>query len=230
MNTAENLLKTLENHPLTKQILAEKAAETIERRKEAVSKIAELRIELENTPTPETGTADLRAELAAVEGKVRELREGINIKAMQVRGKRLQIEGEIKSAEVVLLSSYDERIDQAIEHFRELHEKFRQTKPSKQKYKGERNLFTETETFSTITNTDAIIQAMSYCLESISTLEGMKQSAEVDLEVIEALKAGVPSIDTFEEVTGTRTMPGLKGVNPLWAFPSDSEHEWRLGN
>jgi chromosome segregation ATPase len=228
MNTAENLLKTLENHPLTKQILAEKAAETIERRKEAVSKIDELRIELENTPAPETGTADLRAELAELEGKARELRKEIDMKAVQIRGTRLELEGAINRAKYELLESYDERLDAAIEHFRALHEKIRQTKPTRQGYKGERNLIAETETFVTATNVSAIRAALDYCRESISELEGMKLSAQFDHERVEALKAGVPSIEGFEEITGTRTMPGLKGVNPLWAFPGDSEYEWSM--
>lgn len=228
MNTAENLLKTLENHPLTKQILAEKEAETLEIRRDAVQKMTEFRAELEATPLPETATEDLRAELSRLEAETERLRREIGTKTAEIWGKRYEIERDIRGAEKVLLQSYDERIDQAIDYFRELHEKIRHTEPSKQKYNGERNLFTETETYSTITNMGAIIKAMDYCRESILELEAMKLSAKLDLDRIEALKAGVPSLDTFEEITGSRPMPGSKGVNPLWGLPGDSEYEWSM--
>ncbi len=229
MNIPENLLKTIENHPLTKQILAEKAAETLEKRREAVQKLGALKAEIEAMPTPGAGTEELRAELAEVERKALELRKEIDMKAVQIRGTRLEIEGAINRAKYELLESYDERLDAAIEHFRALHEKIRQTKPTRQGYRGERNLFAETETFVTTTNAPAIKKALDYCRESILELEGMKLNADLNIDRIEALKAGVPSIEGFEEITGTRVLPGSKGVNPLWALPSDSEHEWRIG-
>jgi len=229
MNNAESILKTLENHPLTQQILAEKAAETIERRKEAVSKIAELTAELEATATPEAGTEGLRVELSRLEAETERVRGEIRTKTADIWGKRYEIERDIRGAETVLLQSYDERLDVAIEHFRTLHEKIRQTEPTRQGYKGERNLIAETETFITATNAPAIKEALNYCRESILELESMKLSADLDIDRIEALKAGVPSLVTFKEVTGTRTMPGSKGVNPSWSLPSDSEHEWRIG-
>lgn len=50
MNNPEELLRTIENHPLTQKIIEEKEAETLAKRKDAVQRMAEATAELEAMP------------------------------------------------------------------------------------------------------------------------------------------------------------------------------------
>ena len=50
----------------------------------------------------------------------------------------------------------------------------------------------------------------------------------LDIERIEVLKKGIPSIDIYTEYTGEKPIPDTT-PNPIHALPSYSEMDWTIG-
>ncbi len=226
---SKELLKTIEGHPLTQQILAEKAAELLKKRTEAASKIAELKAELSELPTPYTVAEKEEQELREIEARAQKLRAEITRKKAETISKRLFTENLIGNLEAELLNSADSRIDREIELFRGLHAKFMQIKPSARFEGKKQNLIDMTEKTTAASNQKAIVKALAYCRNAIKTLESMKLEPELNIEKIEQLRADVPNIDEFTETTGSRPIPGSKLPSARDLLPSDDEMDWKIG-
>lgn len=228
MNSAE-ILQTIENHPLTKQILAEKAAELLKKRTEAASKIAELKAELEGLPAASDVAANEERELKRLEQEAADLRAEITRKKAETISKRLFTENLIGNLEAELLNSADSRIALEIEFFQDLHAKFMQIKPSARFEGKKQNLIDMTEKTTAASNQKAIAKALAYCRKAVKTLESMKLEPELNIEKIEQLRADVPNIDEFTETTGSRTIPGSKIPGLLDQLPADTTVDWKIG-
>lgn len=215
MNNPEELLRTIENHPLTQKIIEEKEAETLAKRKDAVQRMAEATAELEAMPSPEAGTAPLRAELAELEAKTKELKAEINRLGAELWQCRTVKGNEIRDAEAVLLESYDKRIDEAITFFRDKLDWLREPgRISTQAAGAEKNIFTEKKTVKVRTNERRILASLEYCRNAIKDLEGLKLEADFDNQAVEDLKRGIPPIDIYDEITGEKDISG-KEAKPL---------------
>lgn len=228
MNSAE-ILQTIESHPLTRQILAEKQAELLKKRTEAASKIAELKAELESLPMASDVAAEQEKELHEFEQKIKDLRDQIGRKMAEMRSRRLDAETLISNLEGELFDTADEKIDSEIQFFQDLHQKLL-NKQSSSRFAGkETNLIDMSETITVATTQKAIVKALGYCRNAIKTLESMKLEPELNIEKIEQLRADVPNIDEFTETTGSRPIPGSRIPDPVDLLPSDDLMSWRIG-
>ena len=224
----EALRKTIEASPLTQQIIAEKAAEVLSKRKAAAEKIETLKkLQVDIIPKRDE-IEELVAKLAILDEERRTLQAAINQKQAVLARERQDIEGDIRQQQEILYSTYDPRIDEALEFFRNKLDDLR--KPGRISTRGlecVKNLFMWSKTLTTETNEGAVLGAMRYCLAAIKGLEELKLSAEFHIEKIQELKAGLPSIEVYQEVTGEKSMEKIN-TDPRSLFKSDSQMAWEL--
>jgi hypothetical protein len=225
----KELLKDAQDHPLMKQILAEKAAATLATRTEAAGKIEALKKEREEVipgllADIEVKEADYLKAKAAADAAL------FAAQALKARlySARLDLDSDIRQHEVVLYETADPLIDEAQEFFRGKSDSLRVPKIINTSVMAvETNIFTMKKKLTGQTNLPAIQAALAYCQAAIKELEGMKLSPALDLERIETLKAGIPKVDVYIESTGEKPMD-LYAQNPLAGFPSDSQHDWTM--
>ena len=216
------LLKEAEDSPIVKTLRAEKAAETLSRRREVAGKIEVLRNE-ESAVLPKL-QADLQ-EKEAVYAAAKTVLEGAAVKfqaaTLALRQARLTFDTAIRTCEAALLQNYDPMIDESLLFFRDKLDFLRTPgRISRNAIGAERNIFTEKKTVKQESNVPAINSAMAYCRAAITELEYMKLAPAVDAEKIAALKAGVPKIDVYTEYTGEKPFPRVNTV---------SRTDWSIG-
>ena len=219
---AEKLLAELNEHPLTKKLRDDKAAETLATRREVAGRIEVLRND-ECAVLPKL-QADLQ-EKEAVYAAAKTVLEGAAVKfqaaTLALRQARLTFDTAIRTCEAALLQNYDPMIDESLLFFRDKLDFLRTPgRISRNAIGAERNIFTEKKTVKQESNVPAINSAMAYCRAAITELENMKLAPAVDAEKIAALKAGVPKIDVYTEYTGEKPLPR---VNPV------SRTDWSIG-
>jgi len=219
---AEKLLAELNDHPLTKKLREDKAAETLATRREVAGKIEVLRNE-ESAVLPKL-QADLQ-EKEAVHAAAKTVLEGAAAKvqaaALALRLARLTFGTTIGSCEASLYESADPAIDTAILFFKDKLDWLRTPgRISRNAVGAVRNIFTEKKTVKEESNVPAINSAMTYCLAAITELENMKLAPAVDAERIAGLKAGIPKIDVYMEYTGEKPLPRVNTV---------SRTDWSIG-
>lgn len=225
------LLKEAEGHPMMKAILAEKAAETLAKRQEAAGKIEVLKKERDEV------VLKLQADLDGKEAKFKKAKAALDAAVGEWNAARAalssetnQRDNEVRQQETVLIETADPAIDEAITFFRDKFDYFWSPGRISSDYvKGERNLISMTETIVVESNVQAIHDAMKYCQAAIKELEKMKLSPALDPGWIEEMKVVIPRIDIFIETTGTKPIPGSKGINPKDLLKSDSQLDWEMG-
>ena len=135
---------------------------------------------------------------------------------------KADLERKRQAVEVSLYSTYDSRIDEALDFFRTKLDDLRKPgKVSTRAMGATRNLFTLTKEVRTESNYDAVLEAAAYCRDAVAQLELMKLIPEFPEAEIEALKEGIPSIDRYQEYTAERPMP--KDAPLGAAAPTDYE-------
>jgi hypothetical protein len=92
---------------------------------------------------------------------------------------------------------------------------------------GETNLIFWKKKVKAESNKNAVLSAMRYCQDAIETLGDWKLIPELDPAEIERLKAEIPSVDDYEEITGEKPLDRIAG--PLAGFPSGSQTDWEVG-
>jgi Skp family chaperone for outer membrane proteins len=227
----EKLLKTIEAHPLTKQIIAERAAETLVRRKEAAGKIEVLKKEREEV------IPRLQSDIDAKEAKYLKAKAALDADLGELQkvktalsSERNSFDTDIRNQEAILIQSADPAIDAAITFFQDKLDWLRS--PGRISSRGmtvERNLITDTKTLTTETNEGGVLTALAYCQAAIKRLEALKLSPEFHIEGIQELKDALPSIEVYQEVSGEKPLPGSKGINPRHLLKSDSQLDWEMG-
>jgi len=204
----EKLLKTIEGHPLTKQIIAERAAETLARRKETAGKIEVLKKEREEV------IPRLQSDIDAKEAKYLKAKAALDADLGELQkvkaalsSERNSFDTDIRNQEAILIESADPAIDAAITFFQDKLDWLRSPgRISRTAGGAERNIFTWKKTVKEESNAPAVRDALAYCQAAIKALEQMKLTPALDVEKIERMKTGVPSIDVYTEVTGEKPM------------------------
>jgi hypothetical protein len=136
----------------------------------------------------------------------------------------------ISTQEQILTNSADPQIDEGINFFMEKLEWLRSPgRISHNMTGGEKNIYTETVTFTQETNIPAINEALGYCRAAIKELERMKLEPALDLQKIEAMKKAIPSIDIYSEATGEKPIENSKGRSFASYFKSADQHDFEVG-
>lgn len=208
MERLEELRKTIEASPLTQQIIAEKAAAIPATRQEATGKIEALQKE-RDTVIPK-----LQADMEKEEAKYLKTNDVLNASTEEWRTARATLSSESQSfdsaisrQEQILIESADPLIDETIQFFRDKLDYLRSPgRISRIAGESEKNIITETKTVKEETNENVINSALQYCLAAIKELERMKLTPALDMEKIERMKAGIPSIDVYTEYQGEKPM------------------------
>jgi hypothetical protein len=216
----EELRKTIEEHPLTAQIRADQAAETLKKRQAAA---AEIEILEKDTGTLEKLQAEidrLAARLPDLEREKNEVQKAINSKKWEFSQTKFDREREISRLKEVLYSCYDPAIDQTIDFFRERFEALRRKKISSQTIREGTDIFTLTKKLKSFSNYAAVNGALTYLRVAIEILEKMKLEPAFAPAKIEILKKEIPDTETLQELEVEKPLP--KTPDPLHSLPSDS--------
>jgi|GEM_PF-1473294 len=223
----ESLRKTIEASPLTQQIIAEKAAATLATRQAAANEIEILRTERDEV------IPKLQADLKTKEAKYLEAKTALDAATGEFQTARAALSSKshvfdiaITNHEAILYETASFEINEAVAFFTEKLDFLRSPGRISRTAGGSvSNIFTMKRTTKEESNADAVKGVLSYCQAAIKELERMKLTPALDVEKIERIKAGVPSIDIYTEVTGER--PLSRPPDPLAALPSDSEIDWK---
>ncbi len=191
----------LRNHPLTRQILAEKAAETIGRRTGIAAKISELRTELKVASGPDQALIDMQAEIDRLEHKRAAVWKKFTAAYATRRGKIQGLQAQIAAAEADLLADYDPQIDEAIEFFRGHLDKLRMpsTIRSVEHKRTPKSPLNNKQEIYRSSNVPSVLEAVTYCRDALAELEAMKLLPAVDAGRIETLMESVPDHSVYEE-------------------------------
>jgi len=226
MEKAE-LPEWMEKHPLTQKIKADHEEARIKGREEIVREIEALQEERRAIPCTDDAVEGIREAIKKKEKEIEALRVEAGKRAAEAYRRRLDVENRIDRLQGDLLESVDPILNEEVKYYQAVYDKLRDPRKIKtQKYKGGRNLFTETEQIITATNADAIAEALKYCMAAMEEIGKMKFQAEPDTERLKALRENIPNAEELRETIGTRTLPGLKTPDPFARFRSDSEIEW----
>lgn len=230
MNQGTETVTLTKDHPLLKKYNAEAAAENLKIREKAAKELEALEEELRQT------APKLHAEVERTEAEAREAKAAFDKAAVAARQAvnasvtaTMAIEHRKNRPRGVLLDSYDPRLDEAIEWFRDKHEKVRHQAPNVQTHDAGKDLVSLTKKLKTFSTQPAILTATEYCRQCIKVLEAMKLRPRYDNEAVERLKAEIPDTSEFTETSIEKPMDGSRGVNPLHLFPSDSQLAYEAG-
>lgn len=204
----ETLLKETEAHPLIQKFKAEKAAETLEKRRAAAAKLEDLNLDLQATAIIEREIKTMLDRLAVMDAERLEFQNAIISKRSFMWREKSGTEGEIRREQEILYSCYDPAIDEAITFFNEKLDWLRSPgRITHVKAGSERNIFTEKVTVKEESNVNAVHAAVQYCQDAIPKLNEMKLLPEFNHDAIESLKTGIPSIDVLDGYEGERNLP-----------------------
>ncbi len=216
------LIAEAERNPLTKKFREEEAAVTLAMRTEAAGKIKVLQSE-RSAVIPK-----LQADVEAKEAKYKTAKAVLDAAGSEFQSARAALSNEgnsfdtdIRNQEAILYETANPRIDEGIEFFRAKLGWLRSPgRISRIAGGAERNIFTWKKTVKEESNEPAVRDALAYCQSAIKALEQMKLAPGLDMEKIEGLKAGVPSIDVYTEFVGGKPM---EKQAPTFIPPSDYE-------
>ena len=225
------LLEKASNHPTMQAILAEEAAEVLRTRIEAAGKIEALTKEQDET------IPKLQKVLAEEEAKFNKMKAAMDAASDEAKKAKAAVlnkshlfEKAINKQREILIESAAPEIDEGILFFQEKLAWLRSPgRLSRTAIGAERNLFTMTKTLKQESNRAAVLSALEFCRLAIKELETMKLSPALDGAKIEKMKAGVPSIDVYSEVTGEKPLPRVN-ADPFAGMASDSALNWQKDN
>ena len=229
----KELLAQAENHPMMKAIKAEAAAAELTERKDLCGKIEVLKKERDEVFPKLQADCDAKEEnyltaknaLTAATDEFRTAKQALTIEIHS-------FDTAIRIHETALIETADPQIDDAITFFKEKLDYLRSPgRISRNAVGSERNIFRWSKTTTQETNAPAVRDAMAYCQAAIKLLERMKVEPVLDGEMIERMKAAIPDINVYTEVTGEKDMERgpADPLHPLVKLAEDSEREWKLG-
>jgi len=226
----EAAIELIRNHPLTRQLETEKAAQTLKEREDAAAALADARrAAAEKLPPLQERITEIEDEIKAHDLARQAIIERLN-DAKRKRFNESEKYGRLtRKAEMILGSTFDPGIDLAIEFFRDKFEEIRHRSVSHDTTKGERNLFLMTRKLIHRSNFPAIQKAADYCRAAIDRLEAMKLLPGYDAGAVEALKRGIPGTDEMTEATGEKPIYNESDANPRWSLPSADQFDWQMG-
>ncbi|MDI6797104.1 MAG: hypothetical protein QMD09_09165 [Desulfatibacillaceae bacterium] len=204
-------LELIEKHPMTVELRKQQAAEILSTRKAAAQEIAKLERKKANA-LPDLVQAHKLAVAAYDEHKKKlaDLEAEVGKAHVKKVNTADQFAKAISRQQAILLQTADPRIDEALEFFRSEHERIRHTKPIEQtRQDGRRNPYRDEQNLIIYTNLGARDKALTYVRAALRGLELAKLQPTFDQQEIEKLKAGIPSLEVFEEIKHTRKDRGF---------------------
>lgn len=209
--TARELLRELENSPLVQEIKSLKAQEAQAQRTEWADQIEALEAEKSETlPDLQEKHKEALEVVKSAQDALREAERNASLAYHDEWRLANRIDSQIKFLKGELLANYDPAIDEAIEFFREEHERVRKVSATTYGAAEEVNLISLEQQYSRETNYPAICARLAYCRESIKLLEECKLVPEYDPELFVRLKADLPSLDDLTEYRAER--PVLRDI------------------
>ena len=223
------LLKEAEGHPLMKQILADRRAEVLAKRREIGAQIEDLQKGLDYTDK-EAEIDRLVDQLAHLDAERNNLHMAIANNRTFIRSSRHGIEAQVRRLEAEMEESADPAIDEAIEFFNGKLAWLRSDgRISKNAVQGSFNVFTMTKTTTVESNYNAVMGALDYCRTAIQVLQKMKHRPDFDPDIIEKIKAAIPDIGEYTEIVGEKEVTeGISPRHPLILMAEDNEIDWKL--
>ena len=202
----KSLLKEAEDSPFIKKILAEKAKETLKKRREVADKIEVLKKDRDATiPNLQTNLTEKEEQSKKAKEKYDATIAELQKAKTALSSQSFQFSHQISLLKDQLFETADEKIDEAIEFFNKKLKFMRDPGRIRSNALGaEKNFFSMKKKVKAESNYDAVISAMRYCQESIKALEAMRLKPKLDPEKIEGLKNGIPNIDTYTESVGEK--------------------------
>jgi hypothetical protein len=220
-------LTKLESLPSTKQALESEKAEILAKRKAAAAAIEAIEGDTGDLIRLERDLEVMAGHLKVMDERREGLQKALNEKKVALLQAKQDREGTVNQNQEILLSTYPEEIDQAIEFFRDKLADLR--KPGRitnVKTGAAMNLISWKKSTGSESNEPAILEAMRYCQAAVAELEAMRLKPELDEVKIKNLKKSLPRADVYTAATGERPMP--KEVDPLQLIPSDEAMDWSL--
>ena len=225
MKTTDEASKTLEmieNHPLTRKMKEEQAAELLARREATAGRIEALRREqAETLPKLREALAEAETARKAAAEAMQRAESNWRLAKSKLMGESMGLENQIKTLQAEMIQSAAPEVAEAITWFNERLSEIRdQTITTREGSARDLALWRKRVFLST--NRPAIMTALDYCKGAIRELEAMKQAPAADLARIEALKKEIPSTDIFTEVEGEKPLEkGAETVPLAFKLPGD---------
>lgn len=222
MSMLQDIKDVFGNHPIFKEIEESKKSEAMDARTKAAAKISELEAERGST------LLYLRTQLEAKQNelqKIQKLNHSMSLEynkaKSELMGTSCYYDNLISKTKSILIETADPSINAAIEWFNQKLQWLRTPgRANSQVIEVKNHVGTWEKNITSISNRQAILNALTYCQKAIEELEKMRLSPAVDMLYVESLKAGVPDINDFNEITGSKPMvTGQERAIP----PSDFE-------
>jgi hypothetical protein len=221
---AESTLALIQEHPMTKALLAEQAAKSLTHRQQLAEQLAELeRAAAETLPELERDATAAKTALDALDKQRQNLSDKQRQASARLMGERQRIARERTAAEGELIESADPQIDEAIQFFRDEYDALRRKAVHKDSQQGPLNPLTLRRKLITRSNYQAISGALEYCRVAMHELEVMKLMPVPDAERIAELKAALPDPGEMREYSADKKLPAVAAeVDPIRRLPSES--------
>ena len=223
----EEILKEIEDHPLSRKFKEEKAAEIFKKRMEAAEKVEAIRKEqAETIPKLQKDLAQSETKFNRAKAAMDAAGVAFNKARAELSSRSLQFENAIGRQREILYSSADSKIDEAIQFFNKKLDYLRSPgRISSQKMGALHNIFTMTKATKEESNLAAVNSAMLFCQSAIRALQEMKLEPVLNTEKIEKMKAAIPPIDVYSEFQGEKPLEKVN-ADPFSVLPTDSQMEW----
>ena len=204
----ERLTAELERSPAIRAFREEERAETLERRKAAAARLADLdREAAERIPAMIEDVTEQERIWKEHEQAGTVIRAALLARRAALSRARLDLDSARRDPEEALLETYDPRIDEAIEFFRKRLDYLRTPgRISNVAAGSERNIFTMEKTIIQESNFKAVNVALQYSQNAISRLESMRLQPRYDAEAVAKLKTEMPKIDFYETIESEKDL------------------------
>ena len=226
----EKVIEKIQQSDFYRGLIEQEKAELVEKRKAAAEALATIDGETEKKIRGIIKTISEAEKVAAEAEKAhQEARARVDALRAERAGAGAGAERQKRAHHAFLFDTADNRIDQAVQWFRDRFDELRRGTAIQQRHRGKFDLLHLTREISTVSNHQARVAALAYCRSAIETLQGMKLQAEVDQEALQALAKGLPNPEmAFTETTGRKPEKDISDV-PYWArFKSDDLHELEM--
>lgn len=231
----QKLTSELEKSPAVKKMREERGVETLAKREIAAEKAKALERERDEIiPKLQKVLAEKEARFSQAKAAMDSAMDSAKKAKIALLGKNHTIESTIGRQREILFSTCDPALDKAISFFNEKLNYLRSPgRISSHKIGSLRNFFsrsksTREQNTREQSNLQAVNAALIFCRSAIRTLQEMKLQPIFDVAKIEKMKAAIPNIDVYSEVSGTKPLPGSKGINPRCLLPSESQLQYEF--
>ncbi|MDX9788031.1 MAG: hypothetical protein RBT11_14700 [Desulfobacterales bacterium] len=213
----KQMFEKIQKSPMLKKMEEEEKAELLTRRHETAGRIKEAEKARDaEIPRLKADVARLEQRVKAAQKALNEAVDSFRLAKAGLMGAGHRFETEIAGLHAVLNETYDRRIDEGLAFFQDRLAHLREPgRISRVSGGARRNLIGMTKTVKEASNRQAVLSALTYCQDSLRRLEDMKLSPEFDLDAIDLLKKGIPSIDAFTEIESER--PIGENLKPVYA-------------